>query len=72
MKKTYDLKSDSAYFYLNYGANSVVETTELSDSILVDLDSLGRPVGIEVLNATEILPKKTLRYLERNFKSTVR
>ncbi len=72
MKKAYDGKADAAYFYLTSSAGVVAETTELSDSILVDYDASGRPIGIEVLNATDVLPEKVLSYLKRDLRVAVK
>lgn len=66
MKEEYDPKTDSAYIRLTNARVLIAETTELSEDVLVDYDHNGRPVGIEILNATEVLPGKVLHYLQQS------
>lgn len=57
MKLTYDKESDGAYFYLKeISEGEVKQTISLNDSINIDLDSEGKILGIEILNASENLP----------------
>ena len=63
-KTTIDKDLDVAYVQLRSG--KVAKTVEFAPSMLVDFDSHGRVVGIEVLAAQEMAPelvktKKTTR-----------
>ncbi len=66
MKTTYAAKANAAYIYVTAKHGSITETAELSEDILVDYDKEGRPVGVEILNAKNILPKKVFQYLKDN------
>ena len=46
---TYD--RDANALYIRFSKARIVETVELSDSVYVDLDEEGEPVGFEVLHA---------------------
>jgi uncharacterized protein YuzE len=46
---TYD--RDANALYIRFTSHDVAETVELSESIYVDLDREGEPVGFEVLHA---------------------
>jgi uncharacterized protein YuzE len=52
-KITYDPKANA--LYLRFSDNEIAETLELSESVYVDVDSDGAPVGLEVLDATSSL-----------------
>jgi uncharacterized protein YuzE len=53
-KITYDPEANA--LYLRFSDSEIAETLELSESVYVDLDADGVPVGLEVLDATaEIL-----------------
>lgn len=47
---TYDPEANAVY--LRFSDNEIAETLELSESVYVDVDSDGVPVGLEVLDAT--------------------
>lgn len=47
---TYDPATNAVY--LRFSDNEIAETLELSESVYIDVDSDGVPVGLEVLNAT--------------------
>jgi uncharacterized protein YuzE len=49
MKLKYDSKVDAAYIELSKGKYS--KTRKISDTILVDEDSKGKVLGIEILDA---------------------
>lgn len=57
-KLEYDPVADAAYLRLS--TEKVVETEEVSAGIMLDYDSEGRIVGLEVLNARTQLPAATL------------
>lgn len=54
MKIKYDKKVDALYFTLAKGNYS--NSVKISNTILVDKDSKGNILGIEVLNATTSIP----------------
>lgn len=41
--------------YLRFSDNEIAETLELSESVYVDVDAHGVPVGLEVLNVSSTL-----------------
>lgn len=47
---TYD--PDANALYVRFSQGEIAETLELSESVYVDVDSDGVPVGFEVLDAT--------------------
>jgi uncharacterized protein YuzE len=42
--------------YLALGEGPAAETVEIEESVYVDLDGSGHPIGIEFLNAEDFLP----------------
>ena len=54
MKIKYDKKVDALYFSLAKGKYS--ESVKVSENVMVDKDSKGNILGIEVLDATESIP----------------
>jgi uncharacterized protein YuzE len=46
---TYDREANA--LYIRFSKASIAETVELSESVYVDLDEAGDPVGFEVLHA---------------------
>lgn len=46
---TYDREANAVY--IRFSANTIEETVELSDSVYVDMDANGEPVGFEILHA---------------------
>lgn len=62
MKIEYDKEVDAAYIYLEYPIREgeVKKTIELNDNIVMDFDSDGKLIGVEVLNASKVLNKKVL------------
>lgn len=67
MKITYDRSVDAAYIQLvdEIDADGVANTypcdpTEVGGMINLDFDSSGRLVGIEVLDASKLLPRDVL------------
>lgn len=72
MRVTYDASVDAAYIQLvdNIGAGGVENTypcdpREVGGMINLDLDSAGRLVGIEVLDASKLLPPEVLEHAEQ-------
>lgn len=50
---TYD--PDANALYLRFSDNEIAETLELSESVYVDVDAAGIPVGFEILHAAPSL-----------------
>jgi uncharacterized protein YuzE len=50
MYLTYDQEADAVYVY--FAEREVAATEEISDSVAVDFDSTGQPVGVEFLNVS--------------------
>ncbi|MFA6834393.1 MAG: DUF2283 domain-containing protein [Bacteroidaceae bacterium] len=50
MKVNYDKISDAIYFFLKKG--KVKKTIKMDDRLIVDIDSKGNILGIEMLNAS--------------------
>jgi uncharacterized protein YuzE len=46
---TYDRGANA--LYIRFSSNAIADTVELSESVYVDLDQQGDPVGFEVLHA---------------------
>lgn len=42
---------DANALYIRFSTNVIEETVELSDSVYVDVDANGEPVGFEILHA---------------------
>lgn len=70
MKITYDRSIDAVYIALTLiRGGEVVKTypcdpLEVMGEINLDFDSFGRLIGIEVQNATQLLPNELLRNAE--------
>lgn len=62
MKFEYDKDVDAAYIYLEYPIKEggAKKTIELNENIIVDFDEKGKLLGVEILNASKTLNKKTL------------
>lgn len=58
MKITYDKVANAAYMTLRKG--KVAKTVEMSDSVIIDLDRKGNLLGIEMLDASNQLPREGL------------
>ena len=54
----YDSATDAAY--LRSSENAVSESEEIAPGVVIDYDTDGRMVGMEVLNARRHLPADTL------------
>lgn len=55
-KVSYDKKKDILYIMLREGIEERFE--DISKNIIVEYDAKDRPIGIEIFNASEILPVK--------------
>ena len=58
MKLSYYLDTDSLYIDLN--ARPSADSREITEGLVVDFDSDGRVVGIDIQHASEIMDLKTL------------
>lgn len=58
MKLNYDQETDSLYIDLN--ARPSVDSREIQDGIVIDLDADGRIVGIDIQHASEVLDLATV------------
>lgn len=54
----YDAASDAAY--LRFSQEPVIESEEVAPGLVLDFDSAGRLVALEVMQATRRLPKDAL------------
>ncbi|MBI2086797.1 MAG: DUF2283 domain-containing protein [Candidatus Zambryskibacteria bacterium] len=69
MKITYDKIADAMYVY--FRKSKVAKTIELSDNLIVDVDKLGRVIGLEVLDASRQLSANNSKALEKSLKHGV-
>jgi uncharacterized protein YuzE len=58
MKLHYYPDTDSLYIDLN--ANPSFDSREVAEGLVIDLDSAGRVVGIDIQHASEVLDLNTL------------
>ena len=58
MKLHYDKETDSLYIDLN--ARPGVDSREIQDGLVIDLDAQGRIVGIDIQHASQVLDLATL------------
>jgi uncharacterized protein YuzE len=63
MKLEYDKDVDAAYIYLKYPIKKgeVAKTSPLNENVILDLDSNGKIMGIEILNASSVLNQTVLK-----------
>lgn len=69
LKITHDPKTDRAYIYLRNGVTKPEESRICAEvgepvEIIVDFDRSGRLLGIEVLNASRLMPPRLLEQAE--------
>jgi uncharacterized protein YuzE len=62
MKFEYDKEVDAAYIYLKHPIKEgeAKKTIELNQNIIIDFDSKGKLLGVEILDASKVLNKKEL------------
>jgi len=58
MKLLYDRETDSLYIDLN--ARPSVDSREIQDGLVIDLDAHGQIVGIDIRHASQVLDLETL------------
>jgi uncharacterized protein YuzE len=65
MRIEMDKEADAAYIYFKeISPGEVAKTISLNDSINIDLDSNGKTIGIEILDASENLPVSSLKSMK--------
>ncbi len=62
MRTTFDKEVDAAYIYMvdNIEKGEAIKTVQLNENIILDFDKDDKLLGIEILNASEILNKESL------------
>lgn len=62
MRFEYDDDVDAAYIYLKdkIAKGEVKNTISLNDNIILDFDSKNKLIGVEILNASDVMPKASL------------
>ena len=67
MKFKYDKEVDAAYIYLEDSIKDgeADKTIELNDNIILDFDKNGKLLGVEILNASKVLNKKSILEAEQ-------
>ena len=65
MKFEYDKEIDSGYIYRSYPIKKgeAEKQVNINDSIILDFDKEGKLLGIEILDASKIMRKKTFKDL---------
>lgn len=58
MKITFDEKADALYIQFQKG--NVKKTHKVKDGILIDIDNKGHLFGIEILDISRRIPKKSI------------
>jgi uncharacterized protein YuzE len=58
MRMTVDQEADA--LYIRFGEAKIVESEEVSDGIILDLDASGRVVGFEMLDVRRRFPDADL------------
>lgn len=54
IRLTYDAEVDA--LYVAFAEGNVAETIEIEESVYVDVDADGRPLGVEFVSAAELVP----------------
>lgn len=63
MKFTYDLYADALYIYTNGQKKLTKKTQEIKSDLLVDYGPKGELIGIEILDVSHKIPKKSLSHI---------
>lgn len=61
----YDAAADACYLALDGGP--VARTVHLADGVMVDVDEVGEPVGVELLWARDAIPVAALTLVIEHF-----
>ena len=56
MRVRYD--SEANALYIRFREGKIAESDELRDDVIIDYDSEGKPIGVEILDASGILADK--------------
>jgi uncharacterized protein YuzE len=66
MKVTYDKEADAAYIYLKdrIEKGDVKSTVSMNENIILDFDSDKKLIGIEILSASTVVPKSSIKSLQ--------
>lgn len=65
MKIDFDKEADAAYIYFKeIRSGEVVSTVSLNEVVNIDLDSDGKVIGIEILDASQNLPVGSVEKLK--------
>jgi len=56
MKIRYDKEAD--IIYLRFRDDKIAESDEIKSGLIIDYDTKGRPIAIEILHAKEVLANK--------------
>ncbi|MDI6788901.1 MAG: DUF2283 domain-containing protein [Planctomycetota bacterium] len=56
MRVMYDPEVD--IMYIRFREGDVAESDEVKDGMIIDYDSMGRPLGLELLDASELFSGK--------------
>ena len=59
MRIHYDKKADA--LYIRFSEEKYFESEELKEGFIADLDKKGKLIGLEILDASENLPKESLK-----------
>lgn len=62
MRVRYDQQADA--LYIRFNRNRYAESDPVKDDVIIDYDRAKRVIGIEILNASRILPKKARAQLK--------
>jgi len=54
----YDIERDLMYIYFGHEARKAANTVTIMPGVMADFDSQGKLIGIEVLDASEVLERK--------------
>ena len=65
LKTTYDKEADAAFIYLKgkIAKGEVKSTVSMNDNIILDFDANKKLIGIEILSASRVVPKKVIEGL---------
>ncbi len=63
MRMEYDKSIDAAYLYIKdkISKGEIMQTIALNDNIILDFDKNRRLIGIEILSASEIIPREGIK-----------
>ena len=67
MKFTYDPYADALYIYTNGKKKHTKKTQEIKPDLLVDFGPKDELVGIEILDVSHKIPKKSLSHINFEF-----